>query len=230
MPDDVTFHKAPAPVQTPGAITFVRSPEQDHVRAHVAGTNGNTLPFFGDNVVFLGNGVSLPNPPALSTMYVSLSNKMIYYVGADGMVMLLPISEGSILAKLYYEEAKDPVSATGTGNNTMLTMTETFDPGIYMIDVVYGWTADSTGSDFIAEVLVDGSPACQLHQQEPQDAAGSVAWTNTNQLHTGIKRFTVDFTDGASHTIEVVFRASGAIPVSMFDTTIFAWNLTELAQ
>lgn len=231
MPDPVTFHKKlTTPETTPGAVSFVRSPDGDHVKGFVAGTSGPPLPIFGGNMIFLGAGESLPASPAPSTVYISLALQLIYYVGADGSVMLLPISEGSILAKLYFAEEKDPVSSTGTSNTTMLEMTETFDPGLYLVDVVYGWTCDSTGQDIIVEVLVDGALACQPHQQEPQDSAGSVAWTNTNQLHPGFKRFSADFTDGQSHTITVRFRCTGAVAVSMFDTSITAWNLTELAQ
>lgn len=231
MPNPVTFHKKTSePENSPGAISFVLSENGDHVRGYVADALGTALPFFGDNVQFLGNGQSLPNPPANETVYISLSTKTIYYVGPDGQVMVVPISEGSILAKLYFAETKDPVSATGTANNSMVLMDENFTPGLYVFDVVYGWTADSTGNDFIAEVLLDGSPACQLHQQEPQDAAGSVAWTNTNQLQTGIKRFSADFSAGGQHQVEVQFRGSGNIPVSMFDASIMAWNITELAQ
>lgn len=230
MPDPVTFHKKlTTPDTTPGAVSFVRSPEGDHVKGYVAPTSGPPLPIFGNNVIFLGAGQPLPDPPALSTVYISLSTKTIYYVGPGGEVMVFPITEGSILAKLYYAEAAAPVSSVGTSNTTMLTMSETFDPGVYLIDVCYGWTCDATNQDFIMEVLVDGAVQPQPHQQEPQDSGGSVAWTNTNQLQTGFKRFTVDFTSGGAHTIEVRFRCSANIAVSMFDTTILAWNLTELA-
>lgn len=232
MGSPVDFHRIDnaAPNTTPGSISLVRSPEGDHVKAFVAPTSGPPLPFFGCNTVFL-NGGPLPDPPALSTVYIDVLGKKLYFVDAQGNVLIFPITEGSILAKLYFEEAAAPVSSTGTANVTMLTMAETFDPGIYLIDVAYGWAADTTGNDIIVEFLVDGVLTAQPHQQEPQDAAGSTAFINTNQLQPGFKRFTADFTDGLPHTIEVRFRCAGAgIAVAMFDTTILAWNLTELAQ
>lgn len=232
MPDPVTFHRIDngAPDTTPGAISLVRSPEGDHVKAFIKPSVGPPLPFFGCNTVFLGSGQTLPDPPALSTLYISVSTKTLYMVDAEGNVLIFPITEGSILAKLYFEEAAAPVSSTGTANTTMATMSETFDPGIYLIDIAYGWACDSTGQDFIMEVIVDGNLTAQPHQQESQDSAGSTAFINTNQLQSGFKRFTVDFSGGGAHTIEVRFRSTGgAIAVAMFDTTILAWNLTELA-
>ena len=166
----------------------------------------------------------------LGAVYVSVSEKTIYFVDPSGDVLVHAITEGSILANIYWADAATPVSSTGTGNVTMLTMSETFDPGWYCVDVCYGWTCDNGSQDFIAEVLVDGVPIGQPHQQEPKDTAGSVSWTNTNQLHTGSKRFFVDFMAGGAHTIEVRFRASAnGVPVSMFDTTIMALNMTALA-
>jgi hypothetical protein len=233
MPDPVTFHRIDddAPNTTPGAISLVRSPEGDHVKAFVKPSVGPPLPFFGCNVVFLGAGQPLPDPPALSTVYISVDGKTLYFVDESGNVLVFPITEGSILANVYYEEAVAPVSATGTGNTTMLTMAETFDPGIYLFDVMYGWAADTTGNDIIIEVLVDGVLQGQPHQQEPKDSAGATAFINTNNLHTGHKRFTADFSGGGAHTIEVRFRASagGGTATAMFDTTIVGWNLTGLA-
>lgn len=231
MPDPVTFHRIDddAPNTTPGAVSLVRSTEGDHVKAFVKPSVGPPLPFFGSNTIFLAAGQPLPAPPALSTIYIDVIGKVLYFVDAQGNVLTSPITEGSTLAKLYFAEAAAPVSSTGTSNTTMLTMTETFDAGIYLIDIAYGWAADTTSQDFIMEVLVDGNLTAQPHRQEPQDAVGSTTFINTNQLQPGFKRFTADFSGGGSHTIEVRFRASSIIAVAMFDTTILAWNLTELA-
>jgi hypothetical protein len=235
MAEKLTLNRAnadPTAPGNPGELTFVKTNDGTKVKAFLTGSNNIPLPLVGaGGIVFLGSAGEQPTiPPEPETLYVNTFDKMLHFVGPDSNVLAYPITEGSILANVYYEQAAAPVAATGNTPTLMLDMTNTFEPGMYLIDIMYGWTCDSTGRDFIAEFLVDGVLTGQPHQQEPQDAAGSSAWTNTNQTQTGSKRLIVDFTAGGTHCITTQFRCNAnGTSVSMFDCTIVAWNLTGLA-
>ena len=138
------------------------------------------------------------------------------------------MTEGSLLANVVFDEAETPVATTSTTRQSMLQFSQVVDPGIYMVDFCYGWTNDSTGQDIEIEFEVDGSIVLQPHREEVQDAAGSSAWTGTNQTQTGMKRTFVDWTSGGTHTAEVFFRSTAGAEVSMFDVSITAFNLTGL--
>jgi len=210
-----------------GSIDFVKTVAGDGALAYVTGTNGSPHPLFGANLKFLA-GANLPANPQRETMYVSTSAKVIYFVDKDGNRCVFPMTEGSLLANVIYDEAEAPVATTSTTRQSMLQLSEIVDPGIYIIDFAYGWTNNSTTADIEIEFEVDGATVLQPHREEVQDAGGSSAWTGTDQTHVGFKRTIVDWTSGGAHTAEVFFRSTGGAEVSMFDVSIVGWNMTGL--
>ena len=83
--------------------------------------------------------------------------------------------------------------------------------GLYEVATSYSWNFNSVTNDFVAQLLVDGtsveSSAFDMHRQEPQDSAGGVAGTGTDQAH-GFSR--VDYLSLAAGTHTVVLQYMSA--------------------
>lgn len=223
------LNAAPVAPAVPGAFDFIQTAHADGARAFLTGSNGIPLPLFGQNVNFIPAGGSLPADPLREAIYVDTAGKALYFIDADGNRFAYPLTEGSILANVVHEEALAPVTTTATAFQSALLMNQVFDPGIYLIDCVYGWACDTTRTDIEIQVLIDGVVTGQPHRQEPKDSAGTSAFIATDQAHVGLKRFSADFSGGGSHTVEIQFRSTRAgITSAMFDMSITCWNLTGL--
>lgn len=76
--------------------------------------------------------------------------------------------------------------AQGLTLRSTLNATVTQAGGLYLIVIYYTWNHNGTTTDFIAQLVEEDPGGTQtsiyFHRQEPQDAAGSLLGTGTNQV------------------------------------------------
>lgn len=88
----------------------------------------------------------------------------------------------------------------------------------YLVEVQYTWAYDDGGTDFIAELLIDGV-VVREHQQEPKDVGGGDGGAGTDQRHNGIMKYKHDATTAVPFNVQVRFRSSsGGVEATMRDS------------
>ena len=96
------------------------------------------------------------------------------------------------------------------------------DAGVYRIDWAYSWNYDNTGTNFIAQMLLDGQ-IFREHHQEPKDAAGGYGSTGTDQRHL-LSSFTLAQLAAGNHTFAIRFRPQST------NRNASMWDVTATAQ
>ena len=99
--------------------------------------------------------------------------------------------------------------------------------GTYKLTVSYSWNGNSTSTDFISRLLVDGEPLAGtqdgiMHRQEPKDSAGNIANTGADQQHGFTRVFVVNIeTNTAPTTVALQFRSlSENVNVSIWNSLV----------
>jgi hypothetical protein len=101
--------------------------------------------------------------------------------------------------------------------------------GLYLIQVCYTWNRNSTASDFIAQ-LVEEDPggafaSVYFHRQEPQDAAGVLLGTGTNQVMPAGFFVPRTLAPGA-HTYSLYFGGSSEVNSSIILSNLIFYRLS----
>lgn len=185
----------------------------------------------GNLVTSLVEGERLPL--GVGQIGVNLYDKVIWFKCAETGLQFefnMQTGDSGNLALVYFASDNAVSTTTSTTFQSKLILNDVFTAGTYAIDVAYGFNHDDTSQDFEAQFLLDGVPFGQNHTMEMQDAAGTFGSTGTNQKIIANRRLIVPGITAGSHNIEVQYRTSqNGAESSMWDTSILAWNLTELA-
>lgn len=145
--------------------------------------------------VLNGGDVQVSNYPQTRNDTTSNDEKVLTTDNSGNLVLrrVLPFYDS-------IKKVSDDVSEVGINQTQILedwlTLSTTIpETGNYDIDWTYVWSFNDSGQDFIAEILLDGSPISTYsqHVQEPKDSAGAgidllnttggITNSGTNQRH-----------------------------------------------
>lgn len=159
------------------------------------------------------------------------------YVRDEGVVVVWDGSEwggafdggvSSVFGTQFQTASSVAISTTtSTQWQTKVSLTTgTLEAGNYILLVSYGWSLDSTSSDFEARVLQGDTEIGQHHVQEPKDSSGSFGSTGTDQRHYASRHFVLSL-DEDSYTYYLQHRTSQAgSESSIWDATMSLWRVS----
>ena len=169
--------------------------------------------------------------------------KSLAYIPQQPLLVATPVNPDTGFAKLYAKDdgdwyLLDPAgnerfvfsphvllyqdlavsSTTSAALQDKINQTSPVLPaGTYQIATSYGWNYNSGTADFIAGLLVDGTPVEQnfpaFHRQEPQDTAGGgldSAGTGTDQAHGFSRLDYLVFPAATTHNFRLQWASSVA--------------------
>jgi hypothetical protein len=127
---------------------------------------------------------------------------------------------GSEYQKVVSPSVKTTTIYHGSGTSKLFLDTGVLPLGNYKIEVAYGWNANSTSSDFISFLNIDGVMEGQAHEQEPKESCGRFLTTGTSQKHYTQRVFFMDNWSG-QHNLDLRFKTEKKNKeASMWDASI----------
>lgn len=153
-------------------------------------------------------------------VYVDATTKWASYGSPVGAV-------GSFGTDLNMVESTATSTTTSTSWQTKLTLnTSSLAGGTYLLEINYGWSADTTQYDFEGRVRQGATVLGQIHKQEAKDAAGSNGSTGTDQRYLAHRRYVLPLTAG-SYTYTLQWRTSvSGNEASVWDAYMTLWRLS----
>jgi hypothetical protein len=184
-------------------------------------TGAQGAPGSGSTVNIKENGSLVQNTPH-STL--NFGNGIVATDSGNGEV-LVEAPQPVFGTEFNYTENQSIMTTTSAIWTIHSSMTVNVPAGKYRIMLNYGWNYNSTTSDFMGRLVIDGAQSGQYHRQEPKDSAGGFSTTSTNQRHNSTILRYVDLNAG-THTISFSFRSSNSgIKSSAWDSTIEFWRV-----
>lgn len=180
-----------------------------------------------DNAVARWNGTNwqFQIPASGFAVYVKDEGDVVVWDGAEwGEIG----STSQVVFGNHFQTASSAAISTTTSTQwqgKVTLTTSTLEAGVYILLVSYGWSMDSTSSDFEARVLQGATEIGQHHVQEPKDSGGSFGFTGTNQRHYAARQFVLNLSQG-SYTYHLQHRTGRAgSESSMWDATLSLWRV-----
>lgn len=124
---------------------------------------------------------------------------------SSGIVVdLQAAAEGGIFGTRYSFVSDNTASSTGSNTyQTALTLTTPVLPeGNYNVTFFYNWGYNSTGRDFMGQLIVDDTTVIMEHRQEPKDPG-------TDQRHVASGNIPITLTAGV-HTIKLQYKCQNS--------------------
>lgn len=159
------------------------------------------------------------------------SLRLLDYNGSGEVALLCDqngkIKRGSAASAFgqHFQHNEGGDESTGTDSIVALALTsEPLSAGTYRIMCHYKWAYNSTGSDFYASLLIDGTKIGESHRQEPKDSA-SGGFGGTDQRHTASFLVYQDFATGDTPLIQLWFRGTGGSTATVRNPLIEIWRV-----
>jgi len=180
-----------------------------------------------DNAVARWNGTNwqFQIPASGFAVYIKDEGEVVVWDGSSWGELG---SSAQVVFGNHFQSAQSPSISTTTSTRwqpKVKLTTGTLEAGTYILLVSYGWSMDSTSSDFEARVLQGDTDIGQHHVQEPTVSKKSFESTGTDQRHYASRHFVLSLSQG-SYTYHLQHRSGRAgSESSMWDATLSFWRV-----
>ena len=165
------------------------------------------------------------NPPLLSRrLYVDTVDGKFKIINSAGTIVILSDLVVPVYGTELHNIKSDNVETTGAPGftNKVSLVTSSLAGGDYYIGWSYQWSYDSSTSDFVGQVTLDGTASLMEHRQEPKDSGGAGPG-GTDQKYQVSGHDVITLAAGV-HTINIDYASGGGSTAAIWNARLVLWR------